>query len=369
VKAIVDPMLNSERFAGSVLGQEKPDTLLFLNFTEWYENYFRDLDDDQKLKQVVEIALKPALVYEQAMRFIKAGVKQLILPKPVVINQRQLRKLTEAVRKHQVKVAVASQWHYSDFPKIIQREIKHLAHNSNGSGPRLVRVEVEFSKENGLAYNTAPPLLELPHVLQLLASIGLVDFDQHSPEVRGTNTLVDLVYRPHNVKQGIHVRADVDWQPPPSIKRKYTQWDVQERKLKIYIADGHADPELEVDFWIKFDRSGDAVIRPGQLTIRDNCEFGQSQELAFNFVEDQLLNMNHKIYASFWQDFGQFQSDQNILTLERYQSIGKQLMLIQAEWESTIKPCPMLTPTENGQQPCRQAEFAPQLSGNFTYAS
>ena len=366
VKAVIDPSLNSARFGDSVLGQEKPDILVFLNFTDWYEHYFKHLDDDKRRRQVVEIALKPELVYEQAIRFINVGVKQLILPKPVVVNQRQLLKLVETVEKHQVKVAVASQWHYSDFPKIIRREINHMTQIAAGSNPKLVKVEVEFSKENGLAYHTSPPLLELPHVLQLLASIGLVDFDQHRPEVSGTNTQVEVVYRPHNVRRGVRVRADVDWQPASSVKRKYPQWDVQERKLKIFLTDDHPEAALEVDFWIKFDRSGDAVIRPGQLTVRENIGTDQAQALSLNFVEDQLLNMNRKIYGAFGQEFRQFQNDHTILSLECYQSIGNQIMWIQHEWESAIVPHPVRTQKNNGQPRYRQKEIRPHLTGGFS---
>ena len=128
--------------------------------------------------------LKPELVYEEALRYIDAGVKQLILPKPVVMNQAQLHALIDRVADERVKAAVASQWCYSDVPQIIRREIERVSADQRAG--RVQRVEIEFSKEHGLAYGTAPPLLELPHVLQLLSSIGLIDVAHDTPEVVGT---------------------------------------------------------------------------------------------------------------------------------------------------------------------------------------
>jgi signal-transduction protein with cAMP-binding, CBS, and nucleotidyltransferase domain len=62
--------------------------------------------------------------------------------------------------------------------------------------------------------------------------------------------------------------------------------------------------------------------------------FGES--LALQFVEDQLLTMNQKIYAAFDQDFAAFQRDERVLSLERYVPIGRQLMLVEAEWQALV---------------------------------
>lgn len=340
IAAIVDPRINSCIFERSVLGEHKPQTSLFQSFTEWYENYFTLLNDTQKAQQVIEIALKPELVYEQVMLYIEAGVKHFILPKPVVINQQDLLRMTAIVQKHQVKAAVASQWHYSDIPKIIRREVKRMMGlPKTGKTPQstihsICKVEVNFSKENGLVYATTPPLLELPHALQLLTSIGLIDFDKHVPEVSGTDTVVNVIYRPDNIRQGVHIQASIDMQPSPHFKSNYPTWDIQERSLKIYFEGNSIQPDVEADFWIKFNRSGDVAIRPGKLVIVDADEYGHQQILVRNFIEDQLLQMNLKIYESFQQNFIEFQNDSRILSLERYASIGQQIMLIQHVWES-----------------------------------
>ncbi len=83
---------------------------------------------------------------------------------------------------------------------------------------------------------------------------------------------------------------------------------------------------------MKFARSGDIASRPGQLRGKDKKQSYQHY-LELNFVEDQLFNMNRKIYEAFQQGFEQFQNDPRVLSLERYKAIGEQLMHIQAEWE------------------------------------
>lgn len=347
--AVVDPLITPYTFKQSILGQKQPQISLFQSFSEWYENYFDLLDDNQKARQVVEIALKAEFIYEQVLLYIKAGVKHFILPKPVVVNQQELFNLTEIVQKYQVKAAVASQWHYCQIPKIIQREIKRIHKlpktvqsflpwdkSRQANLPSLYKVEINFSKENGLAYATTPPLLELPHALQILTTVGLIDFNKHVPEVSGTDTMVNVIYRPQYIKQGVHIHASNDLQPDLPVKSQFPLWDIQERSLKIYSSSKSLQPDLEVDLWIKFDSSGELAIRPGKLVITDTDEQGLQQRLALNFVEDQLLEMNLKIYEAFQQSFTKFQNDSRILSLQGYNSVGQQIMLIQQLWE-TVK--------------------------------
>jgi CRP-like cAMP-binding protein len=331
--AVVDPHLTRGGFGASVLGRRRPDCSLFRSFEEWYDGYFSQLTPDLRARQVVEMPLKPELLYEQVLRYIDAGVKQLILPKPVVMNQAQLHALIDRVAHERVKAAVASQWWYSDVPQIIRREIKRVSAGRRAS--RVQRVEIEFSKENGLAYATAPPLLELPHVLQLLSAIGLIDVAHDAPEVAGTRTAVALTYRPQNIVDGVFVRASIDYEPPARQKRSSPKWDYQERTLKVYLENEPSVPWLTADFWMRFTRSGDLAIRPGQLRLYEPDEQGP-RYLELQIVDDQLLAMNRIIYASFDQDFALFQRDLRVMSLERYRAIGEHLMMIQEEWDATV---------------------------------
>lgn len=338
--AAVDPSLTVEYFHSTVMGQRHPNLPLHSGFDEWYTRYFSQLTAAQQRRQVVEIALRPERVYAEAMRYIEAGVKQLILPKPVVVDRAQLERLTVAVAQHEVKAAVASQWHYSDIPTLLRREIIRLAGQPGAdlAQLKLHKVEMEFSKENGMAISTTPPLSEMPHVVQLLAAIGCIDLEQHIPEVKGNDTRVDVIYRPRNIAEGIHLRSDLNWHPAPIDKAHYPNWDVQKRLLKVYLRDAPNEPALAADFWIKFDRSGDVALKPGKLTLLERGKNGQTTHVTREFVDDQLLNMNRKIYAAFRQDFAQFQRDPNTLSLARYGVVGQQLMAIERAWRGIVHP-------------------------------
>jgi CRP-like cAMP-binding protein len=329
--AVVDPHLTRGAFTVSMLGRRCPDCLLFRSFQEWYDGYFAQLPPDRRARQVVEIPLKPELLYEQVLRYIDAGVKQLILPKPVVMNRAQLHALIDRVARERIKAAVASQWCYSDLPRIVRREIERLSADQRAG--RLQRVDIEFSKEHGMAYATAPPLLELPHVVQLLSSIGLIDLAHDTPEVAGTATLVALTYRPQHIIDGVYVRASTDYHPPAHQKRSSPNWDYQERTLNVYFESDPSTPQLMIDFWVKFIRSGDIAIRPAQLRLYEPDEQGP-RYLELRFVDDQLLTMNRVIYASFGQEFEQFQRDPRVMSLERYRAIGEHLMTIQEDWSA-----------------------------------
>ena len=337
--AAVDPVLTAAHFHSTVLGQRHPNLPLHASFDEWYTRYFSQLTAAQRRRQVVEIALRPERVYAEAMRYIEAGVKQLILPKPVVVDRTQLERLTAAVAQHEVKAAVASQWHYSDIPTLLRREIIKLAGQPGAdlTQLKLHKVEVEFSKENGMAISTTPPLSEMPHVVQLLAAIGFIDLEQHRPEVKGDDTRVDVIYRPPNIAEGIHLRSDLNWHPGQMVKARYPIWDVQKRLLKVYLSDAPDEPALEVDFWIKFDRSGDVALKPGKLTVLERGQHGQANHVTCDVVDDQLLNMNRKIYAAFRQDFAQFQRDPDNLSLTRYGVVGRQLMTIERAWRRIVE--------------------------------
>ncbi|HEY1296158.1 MAG TPA: cyclic nucleotide-binding domain-containing protein [Chloroflexota bacterium] len=338
MSAIVDPVLTRSRYGISRLGVARADVPIYPTFDVW-QDYFDTLDDDGKAEHVVEIALRPDLVYDQTLLYLRAGVRNVILPKPVATSRELLERLTEEVAKRRVKAAVASQWYYSDLPRIIRREIKRAAGRPDAdlADIRLDRVELEFSKENGVAISATPPLSELPHALQLLDTIGLVDLAHHEPEVSGDAILVDVVYRPTNITSGVHVRASLDWTPEDEVKAQYPDWDVQNRSMRIYVRDGQQEPSLVVDFWVKFDRTGRFAIRPGRLIVPESDEPHARNSVVLEFVDDQLLTMLRKIYTAFHQSFQEFQRDDTILSLDRYAHVGRQLMTIEQAWTECLE--------------------------------
>jgi CRP-like cAMP-binding protein len=339
LSAIVEPVLTRSRYGISRLGMARPDVPIYPTFDTWRHDYFDTLDDDAKAEHVVEIALRPDVVYDQALLYLGAGVRNVILPKPVTTSHELLERLTDEVAKRRVKAAVASQWYYSDLPRIIRREIKRVAGQPDAHlvDIRLDRVELEFSKENGVAISATPPLSELPHAIQLLDSIGLVDLARDEPEVSGDRIVVDVRYTPANITSGVHVRASLDWTPEDEVKTQYPDWDVQNRSLRIYVRDGQQEPSLAVDFWVKFDRTGRFAIRPGRLILPEADGSDARNSVVLEFVDDQLLTMVKKIYTAFHQNFEEFQRDDKVLSLDRYAHVGRQLMAIEQAWTKCLK--------------------------------
>jgi hypothetical protein len=113
--------------------------------------------------------------------------------------------------------------------------------------------------------------------------------------------VVELTYRPATSTDGVYIRANIDYHPSVTDKHKYPNWDYQERSLRVYFDDAEL-PDLVVDFWIKFARSGDIVIRPGRFKVIDKKQDYQ-QYLKLNFVEDQLLTMIRSNFSLFAGNF------------------------------------------------------------------
>ncbi len=335
VKSVVDPMVTEDLYHESPLGISNPDAGIFKSFEEWKENYLDRISKEKKPIQAIEVSLRPDILYEAIIPYIESGIKNFILPKPVVKNRDELNGLIDLANKFKVKMAVSSQWYYSDFPLILRREIMKYLKIDDISKANIYKIEMDFSKENGTSIYHDPVLCEMPHVIQLIDSVGLADLSNSKMDVKGNQTFVEVNYYPDNVERGIKLICDLDYYPSPRLKKVYPDWDVQERRLSIYMTAASAEPEIEVDFWIKFDRSGDVAVRSGMYIIREkNCV--RKEKLELNFVDDQLLNMNCIIYNSFKQNFEDFQRDLNVLSLERYKEMGTELMKIQEQWAATL---------------------------------
>jgi hypothetical protein len=93
---------------------------------------------------------------------------------------------------------------------------------------------------------------------------------------------------------------------------------------------------VAVDFWVKFDRTGQFAIRPGRLILPESDGSDARNNVVLEFVDDQLLTMVRKIYTAFDQDFEEFQRDDSVLSLERYAHVGRQLMAIEQAWAECL---------------------------------
>jgi len=326
-EAVVDPVVQEDRFNFSVLSETNPGMPLFRTADEWVTQYFDRLDPQQQASHVIEIPLDPKILLNVIRPYIEAGVKQFVLPKPVVATQEQFDELLALIHKHKIKAAVASQWYYSDLPRMIDHETANLLRMFGA----ISKVRLSFLKQNGHLRNTTPPLLELPHVLQLINSTGLVQLDDTMPEVTGTFDDVTVIYK----KPGHEVElfCSLNYTPTKRERITYPYWDVQERTLKVFFEGLGDQPGLVVDFWVKFDRSGDFAVRPGGFRVMGKDRNGNIVPLTLHIVEDQLLNMNRIIFETFTQPYETFENDLRSLSLSRYETIGRHLLYIQREWD------------------------------------
>lgn len=334
--AIVDPLLaepQEHRDARDRCG----GTELFDSFESWYSRYWSTLEADDKTRVVLDIAVKPDIVMPVVVRYIhrcSKDLKWVILPKPVTKTLQQLDYLIHLFREHQVRTAVASQWAYSPSPR-------QMAPFFQSKEVRFV--EMEFSKENGQTYLTPPALLEVPHCIQLLHSTGCVDFHDTNPSerspshctVEGSDWGVVVKYK---LRNGVEVSITSDLDFCPTLEKRLlgnnsSRSDHQERTIKVM--DGNKKLLIEADLWVHFDKTGNRVLRAGELKTDCNSS---------TIVEDQLKHMLNSIYNTFAAQASEdsaledYEMDPSSYTLSNYRLIGKEVMGIEKEWEKRLNP-------------------------------
>ncbi|MGL4408244.1 MAG: hypothetical protein ACRCTU_07630 [Zoogloea sp.] len=324
MEAVVDPALDEAAFARTVLGSLKPETRIFSGLERWKEAYFDTLSAEKQQRVVVELALPANIVSRVARQLMEMGVRQIILPKPVADLECDVDALLAAAVAYQAKVAVASQWYYSAIPRIIKRDLARLT--APGSGRRLERARITFSKENGQAVAPAP-LCEYPHLLQILHSAGLMGQARRTA-IEGTEFALRVHYATPDIAHGITGVAEMDYVRTPAQRDRYPQWEYQERTLYVWASDDAREPLLAVDFWIKFAPSGDSVIYTGRYTTREP----DGSVLSHGIAEDLLLQMHEAIFAAFDQPYAAFEADPAVLSVGRYADIGLEIVRVHAQW-------------------------------------
>lgn len=104
-------------------------------------------------------------------------------------------------------------------------------------------------------------------------------------------------------------------------KKKHPHWGVQVRTLEVFFDDNPENPRLYTDVWVKFGRCGDVVLRPGTIKMQGI----DSTPVSFNFVDDQLMVMSEKIFEAMQLPMDEFNSSDQVLSLQRYEQIGMQI--------------------------------------------
>lgn len=299
---------------------------VFACIDSWIEGYWCKLSDTEKATVVADIALKPDILCSLVTKVVircSPHLKFMVLPKPVCETRLEMDHLVQLVAKHGVKTAVASQWAYSRVPGLIGM-VCEKARSPVSS------VKLDFSKENGHLYETSPPLLEIPHCIQILQSTNLIDFESSTFErrVEGSKDYAMIEY---TTTQGVNIVLQADLNRIPSdqersTKNNHVRKDYQIRTLTAF---DHAGINLiSVDFWIHFDSTGTRILRHGHVK-------GSGLELAL--ADDQLMDMIIAIYDGFGRHFGssmeEYERDPDVCSLTQYSVIGKEIMDIESDWK------------------------------------
>ena len=308
----------------------------FLSFEEWYSSYWLSLSTRNKRMTVLDFAVKPQILCNVLSKYLMScqHLRWIILPKPVCMTYTELQCIISLLKRYEIRCPISSQWAYSPLPKEIQSYVEKKC------GSDLKLIEINFSKENGRAYDTPPPLLEMPHCIQLLQSSGLVDFSStrssNSPaerKVGGSRDHVTVQYTLQN-KTCIYIYSSVDYHPSACEKSHGDNTSRPSYQLRTLRAMDKIQNELFfVDFWIHFDKYGEKVLRKGEIKL------SKTKPLE----EDQLLIMLQKMYHCMADhlndDVEEFDNDVRACSLSgSYFPVCKEIVDIQFEWDHLFKP-------------------------------
>ncbi len=167
-------------------------------------------------------ALLPALT-----PLVEIGARSFVLPKPLATTQAGLDAIRAVLRDCGARVAVASQWHYSQVTAAVRQATAQLA--------RPLRIEMDFSQwfEPSQLEHYTPHTALLPHMLQILHTAGLWRPDQKDSIVRQESPT--------------HFRAEITAKSCGSKIRLHTDINSAERRRVVTVMDtaGH---RIEADF-------------------------------------------------------------------------------------------------------------------------
>lgn len=131
---------------------------------EWKNNFGRP-----GKKDVFDLCVHQNILAEVLNNLIRIGARNFILPKPIALNKKELDQIQKLTLRYNLKIVIASQWHYSD---LVKRAYEFLKKNKN----RVSRVDIVFSRffdsDRRNVYNSQTAFL--PHIIQILQDLKLI---------------------------------------------------------------------------------------------------------------------------------------------------------------------------------------------------
>ena len=158
LRSVISPRVSADR----LLGTHLMGLPLARTATEW--RALHGTPDDHDL---FDLCVHPDAVLPAMRPLVDAGARSFVLPKPLATTRAGLDAVVAFVRGAGVRVAVASQWHYSQVTAAVRAAVARLE--------RPFRIEMDFSQRFDPAQleKYTPYTALLPHMLQILHTTGL----------------------------------------------------------------------------------------------------------------------------------------------------------------------------------------------------
>lgn len=215
LKSIISPTIRKQDLDKSAL----TNLPIYKSATEW--KYNQALSSQDVFDLAVHCHILPKVVEELA----NIGAKKFIFPKPMAITKQQLNQLTKLKADFNLNIAIASQWHYSNLTK----RLKQLVRKNR---KKITKLECIFAQnyEPTRLKKYTPTTALLPHILEVLYSIGILDSESSFKLLESTNYKIILNSK---TKDGIEIFITSD-----------INSEKKERTIRIFL-----DNEvIEVDF-------------------------------------------------------------------------------------------------------------------------
>jgi predicted dehydrogenase len=205
---VISPRSPTERLLGTPL-ERLP---LSRSAADWLR--LNGAPDDRDL---FDLCVHPDSILPALRPLVDAGARLFVLPKPLATTRAGLDEVVEFIRRAGLRVAVASQWHYSRVTGTLRETAATLR--------RPLQVEMDFSQRFDAVQRDhyTPYTALLPHMLQVLHTAGLWRLDESSAIVR------------HESKT--HVRAEISSPAQGVTIALHTDIDAAVRRRSVTILD------------------------------------------------------------------------------------------------------------------------------------
>lgn len=197
LQGVISPRTCSERLAGTPL-----EGLPFVRTAaEWRELHGPPTEHD-----LFDLCIHPHAILPAMQPLVEIGAHAFVLPKPLATTAAGLGEIVRFVRDSGLRVAVASQWHYSMVTAKLREAV--------GSLTEPLCVEADFSQRfssDQLRHYT-PYTALLPHMAQILHSTGLWRHDPGDRIVKEDETATRLRIRVGSATTRLEIRLHTDLQ-------------------------------------------------------------------------------------------------------------------------------------------------------------